>query len=155
MCVHARYGQSVSSCGLELFGKCSCEAGLSLEMGKLVMACVTTVCSVVRFNGVMLDTFQSTRRRYANKVILCCLTYSCLLLMVCPKCCSCRLQENVYMAYKCAEGHRLCPTCCLQMIACCSSALMGHKRWQSSVDLPGTTRALVMMDCKFLKVPFF
>ena len=59
------------------------------------------------------------------------------------------------MAYKCAEGRRLCPNCCLQMIACCSSALMGHKRWQSSVDLPGTTRALVMMDCKFLKVPFF
>ena len=60
-----------------------------------------------------------------------------------------------WLNYKCAEGHRLCPTCCLQMIACCSSALMGHKRWQSSVDLRGTTRALVMMDCKFLKVPFF
>jgi len=91
LCVHARYGQSVSSCGLELFGKCSCEAGLSLEMGKLVMACVTTVCSVVRFNGVMLDTFQfNLHDGYANKVILCCLTYSCLLLMVCPKCCSCR-----------------------------------------------------------------
>ena len=57
------------------------------------------------------------------------------------------------MAYKCAEGRRLCPTCCLQMTACCSSAVMGHKRRQSSVDLPGTTRALV--HARFLKVPFF
>jgi len=92
---------------------------------------------------------------YANKVILCCLIYSCLLLMVCPKCWSSRYQENAYMAYKCAERRWLCPTFCLQMIACYSSALMGHKRWQSSVDLPGTTRAHGMMDCNFLKVPFF
>jgi len=36
--------------------------GFHRKWVQLVMACVTTVCSVVRFNGVMLDTFQPTRR---------------------------------------------------------------------------------------------
>ena len=34
--------------------------GFHRKWVQLVMACVTTVCSAVCFNGVMLDSFQPT-----------------------------------------------------------------------------------------------